>query len=59
MRWPVFYIAFCAVVLGGFAYGKYYGLDLGDTPPSRPGSSSTSSSGSSFHYVGTSGGYHK
>jgi hypothetical protein len=58
MRLPPFYTLFCVLVLGLFAYTKYQGWALSDSGTSARGSSS-GSSGSAFHYVGTASSYHK
>jgi hypothetical protein len=62
MKLPSFYIAFCLAVLGGFSYGKYRGLDMGNTVPGQSSTSSGSSSGGyggGYHNTGSSGGSHK
>ena len=61
MKLPRLYTVFCLLVLGAFGYGKYQGLDFGNTIPGRSGSSGTSGGGygGGYHYAGTSGGSHK
>ncbi|HKM63088.1 MAG TPA: hypothetical protein VJY39_11425 [Acidisphaera sp.] len=66
MSLPPRYIVFCLLVLSAFAYGKYQGLDFGNSIPGQTssGGSSSSSSGGGFygggyHNTGSSGGFHK
>ena len=54
------YTLYCAVVLGLFSYGHFYGRSLFDDMPDQPGSGSSGSGGSGgMFYTGTSGGSHK
>ena len=65
MKLPSFYLGFCLMVLTGFSYAKYRGMDFGDTIPGRTTSSSSGSSssggfyGGSYHNTGSSGSTHK
>lgn len=61
MRRLAAYTLCCAVVLGLFTYGHFYGRSLFDDMPDKPGSGSSGGSGggSGFFYTGASGGSHK
>ena len=55
MRRRAAYAMLCALVLGLFTFGKYYGLSLSDGTSGNGGGHG----GSGVFYTGTSGGSHK
>lgn len=63
MSLPPRFVVFCMLVLGAFGYGKYQGLDWGNTIPGQTSSSSSGGGGyyggGGYHNTGSSGGSHK